>query len=255
MYFLNKWFKKASLILKVDETNYLFFKNTVNFSMFMLTSILIIYSFPGLKKYGATLFAGAGVIAAIVGFASQSAFSNIITGFFIVVFKPFRVNDTIQIGAKYKGIVEDITIRHIVIKDYENRRILIPNSIINSEIIVNSDIVDRRIRRFIDFFIPYTVPIEQIINLIEKEAINHPYCIDVRTSDEKENDVQKVSIRIVKLTETSVIVRLGVWSEDEDRSWILQTDIYKAVKLQFEELGISGPLSSSMLITRNDHKE
>ena len=204
------------------------------------------------SKYGATLFAGAGVIAAIVGFASQSAFSNIITGFFIVVFRPFRVNDTIQIANKYKGVVEDITIRHIVIKDYENRRILIPNSIINSEIIVNSDILDRRIKKLIDFYIPYSAPLKQVLSIIKEEASNHRLCLDIRTEDERNNDVQKVSVRVVKLTETAVIVRLGIWSEDEDSAWTLQTDIYESVKLRFEELGIYSPFESAFFLTRKD---
>ena len=45
-----------------------------------------------------TLFAGAGIIAALIGLSAQKAFSNIISGVFIVSFKPFRVGDNILVG-------------------------------------------------------------------------------------------------------------------------------------------------------------
>ena len=85
-------------------------------------------SIPSLKNLGTALFAGAGVMAAVKGFASQAAFSNIISGVFVILFKPFRVGDIVQLTNGLKGKVTDITFRHTVIKDYENRRIIIPNS-------------------------------------------------------------------------------------------------------------------------------
>ena len=75
--------------------------------------MLIFYSIPPLKEIGITLLASAGIFAAILGLASQQAFSNIISGIFIVVFKPFRVGDNIEINNN-RGIVEDVTLRHTI---------------------------------------------------------------------------------------------------------------------------------------------
>ena len=60
-------------------------------------------------------------MVAIIGFASQKAFSNIISGIFILIFKPFRVKDTIEFLDSTKGVVEEITLRHTIIRNYENR--------------------------------------------------------------------------------------------------------------------------------------
>ena len=102
-----------------------------------------------MKSLGTALFAGAGILAVIVGFASQKAFANIISGIFILISKPFKMSDIIEFTDGKKGVVEEITLRHTIIKDYENRRIIIPNSIISEETIINSNIQDEKIRKHI----------------------------------------------------------------------------------------------------------
>ena len=56
-------------------------------------------------------------------FKCQTVMSNIISGIFIVIFKPFRVDDLVTVGEKLRGKVEDITLRHTVIRDFENKSI------------------------------------------------------------------------------------------------------------------------------------
>ena len=97
-FFMSRMLKKASDLLKVDPTNYSFLKNAVSFLIFTIVVIVVFYSIPELKNVGISLMASAGILAAILGFASQQAFSNIISGIFIVIFKPFRVGDFIKIG-------------------------------------------------------------------------------------------------------------------------------------------------------------
>jgi small conductance mechanosensitive channel len=90
---IDRFIKLSSKKLKVDHTQFNFLKNAVTFIVFMIAIIFIFYSIPKLKALSLTLFAGAGILTAIALFASQQAFSNIVSGIFIVIFKPFRVND------------------------------------------------------------------------------------------------------------------------------------------------------------------
>ncbi|HLU83924.1 MAG TPA: hypothetical protein VKZ45_00490, partial [Vicingaceae bacterium] len=68
--------------IKVDPTNFSFLKNSLSFIIYFIALIVIFRHIPSLRSFGSALFAGAGIIAAIIGFASQKAFSNIITGIF-----------------------------------------------------------------------------------------------------------------------------------------------------------------------------
>ena len=126
---LSVFISKYAVKLKANPTNFAFIKNSVSFIVFASALIFIFYKIPYLKSIGAALFAGAGITAIIIGFASQKAFSNIVSGVFILIFKPFKITDTIEFKDGQKGIVEEITLRHTVINNYENRRIIIPNSI------------------------------------------------------------------------------------------------------------------------------
>src|SRR6478609_3772976 len=84
-FLVGRFFKAAAKKLKVDHTRYNFFKNAIDFVIFLVALIIIFMQFPALSVYGKTLGASAGILAAIIGFASQSAFSNIISGIFLVI--------------------------------------------------------------------------------------------------------------------------------------------------------------------------
>ena len=117
---IGRFLRAAAKKLKVDPTRYNFFKNAIDSIVLLIAAITIFRSIPAFKDFGTTLLTGAGVLAAIVGFASQAAFSNIISGIFLVIFKPFSVGDRVKIGSLYSGDVEDITLRHTVFKVFDH---------------------------------------------------------------------------------------------------------------------------------------
>jgi small-conductance mechanosensitive channel len=202
--------KGASRKLKiVDPTKYNFLKNAVEFIIYLVAIIVIFNSIPKLRAYGTAIFAGAGVLAAIVGFASQSAFSNIVSGIFIVIFKPFRVGDRVKIGQVYQGDVEDITLRHTIIKDFENRRIVIPNSVMNNETIINSTLSDERLCMFIELVISFSSDTTKAMRIMQEESLHHPLCEDNRTAEEKSDDLPQVDVRLYGIRAATSGVRLG----------------------------------------------
>src|SRR5690349_21454277 len=165
-FLIGRFFRRAAKRLNVDPTRYNFLKNAVDFITFLIAIIIIFQSIQALRTFGTTLLTGAGILAAIVGFASQQAFSNIVGGVFLVIFKPFSVGDRVKIGALYTGDVEDITLRHTIIKDFENRRIVIPNSVISSETIVNSTMTDEKVCMFVEFNVSFESSIDQAMKII-----------------------------------------------------------------------------------------
>jgi small conductance mechanosensitive channel len=157
-YLVNRFFKRlirrSTEEMKNDPTNYLFFRHVIRTLIYIVGFSIAIFMMPNLRALASSLLAGAGILAVAVGFASQHALSNIISGVFIIIFKPFRVNDRVKLK-ELTGIIEDITLRHTVIRDFENKRIIIPNSMISEEVIVNSNFEDERICKWIDIGISY----------------------------------------------------------------------------------------------------
>jgi small conductance mechanosensitive channel len=255
---MSVFIKNYSKKLQTDPTNFAFIKNSVGFIIFSSATIFIFYKIPFLKSVGTALFAGAGIVAVVVGFASQKAFSNIISGIFILLFKPFKISDVIEFKDGHKGIVEEITLRHTLIKNYENRRIIIPNSVISEETIINSSIQDEKIRKHVTFSISYDSDIDHAINIIRDEAKTHPFVIDNRTDEEIERGDPYVMIRVVALSDYSVDIKAFLWSENNDNAYVAHCDLLQSVKLRFDKEGIEIPFPYRTIVFKkdiNDNKE
>src|SRR5579859_913708 len=235
---VGRFIKGAARKLKVDPTRYNFFKNAVDFILFFAAIVVIFRSIPSLRTYGTGLLTGAGVLAAIVGFASQSAFSNIISGFFLVIFKPFSVGDRVKIGQSYTGDVEDITLRHTVIRDFENRRIIMPNSVISNETIINSSIVDEKICVFVELAVALTADLDKAISVIQEEAMKHRYYIDNRTEMEIVRGEQPVMVRVLTFLNGGILLRAYVWARNPTDAFDLKCDLNQSIKALFDKNGI-----------------
>ena len=249
---LNLIIVKYSERLRVDPTNFSFLKNSVSILIYTVAIIFIFLKIPYLRSLGTALFAGAGIIAAVIGFASQKAFSNIISGIFILIFKPFRVKDTIEFLNSTKGVVEEITLRHTIIRNYENRRVIIPNGVISEDTIINSNILDQKIRIHIEFGISYDSNIEKAVCIIQEESMKHANFMDNRTVEEKQNNQPAVLVRLIDLADFSLKLKAYVWTNNNDEAYALKCDLLKSVFDRFNKEGIEVPFPYRTIVYKND---
>jgi len=249
--FFKRLIRKSTKKLKNDPTNYKFLRHAIRALIYIIGLSMAIFTVPSLKLLASSLLAGAGVLAIALGFASQHALSNIISGVFIVVFKPFRVNDHLRISG-LSGVVEDITLRHTVIRDFENRRIIIPNSKISEEIIINADFEDDKICKWIEIGISYDSDIEKAKQIIKNQIINHPLSIDVRTPEEKSEGVELALVKVISLGDSSVNLKGWAWAKDSPDAFNMGCDLIESIKLQFDKEGISIPFPHRTLVYKNN---
>lgn len=249
---ITRAFAAASEKLHVDPTRYKFFRNAASLIIWIIALAAIISLIPRLKTLAITLFAGAGIFVAILGFAAQEAFSNIISGIFVVIFKPFRVGDMIKVGSLDYGIVEDITLRHTIINNFENKRIIIPNSVIGSETIINDSIEDTKVCRFIEIGISYDSDVDLAIKIMQEEAIKHELCIDIRSKQEKKDKVPQVVVRLMSFGDFSVNLQAYVWTNSSLNARLMHSDINRAIKKRFDAEGIEIPFPYRTIVYKND---
>ena len=252
---LDKYFDNAVKILKGDPTNYNFFKNAVTFLVFLIGFIIIFRAIPKLRTIGNTLVASAGILAAIVGFASQQAFSNIVGGIFIVIFKPFRVGDVIKVGSEEPGTVEDITLRHTIINNYENRRIVIPNSTMSSATLVNYDITEEKVCVFVEVGVAYHVKIDQAMDIIREEVLKYPGVLDNRTASEKSDGQDMVIIKVIGWGESSINLRAYVWADGHRNGLFMKFDLLKNIKDAFDNNGIEIPYPYRNVVIKHEQNK
>jgi small conductance mechanosensitive channel len=249
-FIIGRFFKKAALKLKVDPTRYNFMKNAVGFIVYLIAIIIIFRSIPSLRDYGTTLLTGAGILAAIVGFASQSAFSNIVSGVFLVIFKPFSVGDRIRIGQLYTGDVEDITLRHTIIKDFENRRIVMPNTVISNETIINSTLTDETICIFLELNISFDSIIDTAVKIIQQEAVKHPFCLDNRNKEDLEKGDHQVIVRVIGFSDFATQLRAYIWARNPSEGFEMKCDLNKSIKERFDKEGVELPYPHRTIVNK-----
>jgi small conductance mechanosensitive channel len=244
--------KKSARLLRVEPTQYIFVKHFVSGLIYAMGIGVAIYTIPELRTLSVSIFAGAGILAIIIGFASQQAFSNVVSGIFISLFKPFRVGDRIRIGSEVSGVVEDITLRHSVIRTFENKRVVIPNSVISNEIIVNENLGDEKICRFVEFGISYDSNIDKAMGIIRDEAMKHPHFMDNRTGGDKRDNEPAVQVRVIGFGDSSVNLRAYVWAPDPPSAFKMGCDLNKSIKERFDREGIEIPFPYRTIVYKKD---
>ncbi len=238
---------RNAAVLRVDPTNYNFLKNGFSLTIYAFAGFFVMTQIPVFQKASQTIFTATGIFAAIVALASQQAFSNIFSGVFIIIFRPFRVDDVIEFDQNRLGVVEDITLRHTVIRNFENKRFIIPNSVINNTIILNSNIKEQPVRRHMELLISYDAPLDRIFEIITEEVLAHPYHIDYRKEEEFDEGIHEVEIRVLEYLPTGLKIRVFLWAENHRKAFRLHTDVNYMVKIRFDKEGIQFPYTLQRL--------
>lgn len=253
IWLMNRSLDTAADKLKVDRTKFKFFKHFTSVTIWIIAIGAIIYMVPRFKALALTMFAGAGILVAIIGFAAQQAFSNIINGVFIVFSKPYRIGDLIKIRGDLYGVVEDITLRHTIINNFENKRVIIPNAVMGSEVIENATIQDFEVCRWIEVGISYDSNVDLAIKIMQEESLKHPQAIDMRSAEEKKKGIlPAVEVRLLSFGDSSVNLRACVWTKDPYNAIKMHSDINYAIKNRFDKEGIEIPFPYRTVVFKKD---
>lgn len=215
------------------------FVRNISKGIIYFSGILVaMHEIPSLKEFSTSLFASAGVVAAIIGFASQTTISNFISGVFIVLFKPIRVGDYIEIDLRFNGVVENITLRHTTLRNSLGLRVVIPNSVLNTATLINFNMEEEAVRATFDFFLDSNQDLQKAVNIMKHQAENHPKTIDHRTEEALKENLPIVEIRLISVDERGALLRGLVWGANPDDASTLKNDLLMKIHKIFIDEGI-----------------
>jgi len=119
---------------KFDKSLIVFLKSIISIGLKILL-LVTVAEILGIKTTSVIALLGAAGLA--VGLALQGSLANFAGGVLILIFKPFKVGDMVEIMGQ-KGKVEEIQIFHTILKGEENKTIIIPNGPLLNGVVVNS---------------------------------------------------------------------------------------------------------------------
>ncbi len=200
-------------------------RNTV-----IIIGILIALSQVGINL--GPLLAGLGVVGFVIGFALQDTLSNFAAGMLILIYRPFDVKDLVEAGG-VSGTVSDMSLVNTTILTLDNQTIVVPNNKIWGDVIKN--VTAQTVRRIdLVFGISYSDDIEKTERILQ----------EIVDSQAAVLDQPETMIRMHELADSSVNFIVRPWVNTDDY-WETYWAIIRAVKLRFDEEGISIPFPQS----------
>lgn len=221
--------------------------NIASAGIYMIAILVCIGLVPSLGSAFKTLLAGSGILAVGLSLAAQESIGNLVSGLFIAVFRPFEIGDRVTIVDKgITGIVEDITLRHTVIRTFVNNRVVVPNSVMNKEVVENSDLVDSRASSFVDVLVSYESDVDRAMAILAGAVGSHARYIDPRPEDERDGPAVKVYVR--ELGGDGIWLRASMWTKTVSENFEACSDVRLAVLKRFAEEGIEIPYHKIHLV-------
>ena len=122
---------------------------------------------------------------------------------------------------------------------FENRRLLIPNSILSEDRILNSTIRDESTCEFIEYELSLGIDVELAMRLLQHQAMLHPDRIPPPVVNSMENQEDAITVRLTKIHEGTITLRAYVWAKDPVLARRLHYDLNRAMHTEFPKHGIS----------------
>lgn len=213
-----------------DQTSHALTRRLIVAAIYTIGFLMIILQVPSLNRVAIAMLAGAGVAGLAIGFAAQDSLSNVISGIFLAIFKPIRIGDYVDFKGEY-GHIEDLTLRHTIICTWDLRRIIVPNSLMSSDYIVNWSLASQETIWPVNFGIGYSSDIDKARSIILQETKQHPHVL----KDEE------ISVRLTELGDFAVNLRLTFHIPSRGLAYDTGCDIREAVKKRFDAEGIEIP--------------
>lgn len=207
------------------------------------------------QSMAGSILMSSSLIVAVLAFAFQKSLEDLIAGFMISVFRPFEVGDRINfVNMKIVGYIEDISLRHTTIRTFTNSRLIVPNSVMNKEVLENSHIVDPISGGFLDITIAYTADIDRAMEIIVECVESDKDVLDIRPIDERVGS-HFTTVFINELSEYGVNLRVTIWTANVDLNFETVSRLRKEIVKRFVAEGIEiASLSNNLRIAMENDK-
>ena len=233
---VKKWLKSSPKLDKLDPGIRTFLSSFVTIGLYVLLVVII----AGLIGIPATSFitilASCGVA---IGLALQGSLSNFAGGLMILLFKPFKVGDYIEVAGE-AGVVAEVTVVYTVLLTVDNKRVTLPNGTITNAVIENYTAENLR-RVDLEFSTAYSCDIEQVKAVITKLAEDHPLALAEPAP----------MVRVCGHKDSALAYTVRVWCKTEDY-WDVYFDLLEGVKKAFDQHNITIPYPQMDVHVKND---
>jgi small conductance mechanosensitive channel len=229
----------------VDRMAFKFLAKLVRYCVYVFAFVAYAHFVPALSGLGSASLTSISVITVIVGLAAQNTLGNLVAGISLLLYRPFKLGDRLQVTAPTgleTGIVESLTLGYTLLKTDDNRRVVVPNSLMASQTAINLTTNDPRVICSVPIGIGYDADIDKARRILLELGGKHP-------------KAEKVcGCLLTQLGASGIVLTLEVWCADSSTAITLRCELLEqAVKcFALEHIAIAFPQST--VILRDDRQ-
>ena len=205
----------------------------------MGTALLIILKHFNYDIFSVVTALGIGSLA--IGLAAKDTLANMISGFTLMLDRPFRIGDRIQLAGGQVGDVADIGLRSTKIRTLDNQLLIIPNSDLCNTLLINQDFPDVRAKGCINIGVAYGSDVDRVKEVLVAAALEVE---DVLRDPAPE-------AYFVSFGDSALKMSLFFWVQEYPRLFSVTDKINSLIIRRFTENGIEIPFPIRTVIMEN----
>ena len=189
------------------------FKGIANSIIIVIAIAIGLMTFDQARTIGVSLLTSAGIIGIIVGFAAQKSIGMLLAGIQIAITQPVRLDDVVVVEGEW-GRIEEITLTYVVVKIWDERRLVLPVSWFLEKPFQNWTRESGNIIGTLFLYLDYSFPVDAIRDVLP-EMLN----------DNNDWDKRVCNVQVTNTTERYKEVRVLLSSGDSSKNWDLRVAI------------------------------
>jgi small-conductance mechanosensitive channel len=214
------WLKRRGPLAPEAQTRYLVLRRAITVTILVVGFLSALLVIPQVRAVAGGLLASSAVIGIVLGLAAQQVLSNFMAGLVIASTQPVRIGDRVTY-ANEEGTIEEIGLTYTFIRTLDRRRLVVPNSKLASDTIINSSIRSRETVAEVRVQLPLAADVSAVIAALREEV-----------ASERDADVYLDSI------DGAANVIVCALADDEVSAERLERDLRLRVHGTLRELGV-----------------
>lgn len=205
----------------------------------VVAGAIMFMSFNSLREFGVSILASAGIAGLVIGFAAQRSISTLLAGVHIALTQPIRLGDAILAEGEF-GKVEEITLSYVVIKLWDERRLIVPISHFIEKPFQNWTRESAALTGAVFLYCDYSVPVQALRDELKRI---------LESTDLWNGKVW--ALQVTDATPESVELRVLCSADDAPRTWDLRCYVREKL-IQFIRQRFSDSLPQKRIEVTNN---